>query len=447
VGRAGSGADAAALRAEGHTRMPFRDDVRVVTVPGCVDGWVALHARYGRLPLTDVLAPAIEFALEGFPVTPLLAVTLPRVADVESGGELPPEAPVGSVLRRPRLGRALQEIAVDGRGAWYGGDFGAGLVRLGQGLFTPEDLERSCAEWSTTLALDVDGWTLHGTPAPSSSYLALTGAAVAARLGAFGADPDDPRTAHLLVESARVMGHDRRPRLHDGASAEALLEPADLDRRAALVSDRRVSELHVPGAPGGTIFLVAVDDDGMAVSLGNSNAAGFGSHLAVPEVGVFLQNRGIGFSLVPGSPDELRPGVRPPHTLAPLLVTGGDGDCTHVLGSMGGDSQPQVLLQLLARLRHGASPGEAVDGPRWALAGREGNGFDTWDGDPGAASTQVVRHEPGAAFAAGLAERGHRIEAAAWGSAFGHAHVVSLLDGSLAAASDPRALTGSAAVC
>jgi len=443
VGGAGSGADAEAMRAAGHRSMPFRDDVAVVTMPGCVDGWAALHGRCGRLPLADVLAPAIDLALDGFPVSPLLVASLPRVTHVDSGEDLTGLS-TGSRLRRPRLGRALQDIAADGRKAWYGGEFGAGLVRMSQGLFAPEDLQHDNAEWSATISLGVGGWVLHGTPAPSSSFLTIAGVAVADRVGAWGGDPDDPRTAHLLIESARAVGHDRRPRLHD--TATDLLDPTDLDRRAAAISEDGVATWQVPGAPGGTVFLVAVDADGMAVSLGNSNAAGFGAHLAVPEVGVFLQNRGIGFSLVPGSPDELRPGARPPHTLAPLLVAGADGDCLHVLGSMGGDSQPQVLLQLLARLRHGATPGEAVDAPRWALAGREGTGFDTWEGEPGSTSEQTVRLEAGAGYADALRAKGHAVTEDAPGT-YGHAHVATLLPGAVAAATDPRALTGSATVC
>ena len=449
VGRAGSGASADELRSEGHTAMPFRGDIRTVTVPGCVDGWLALHDRYGRLPLADVLAPAISYAEDGFPVSPLLAAALPRVADVVGGEDLVGELPAaaGALRRRPGLARALRDIASDGRNGWYGGDFGRGLVELGKGWFEYDDLAHSCADWSPPLSVEALGWTLWGCPAPSSSYLTLAAAAVADRLDIAGREVDDPAVAHLLIEASRVVGHDRRARLHDGA--QPMLDAAELDRRAALVRPDAVSELTVPGTPGGTIFLVAVDSDGMAISFGQSNAAGFGAHIAVPEVGVFLQNRGVGFSLTPGAPDELRPGARPPHTLAPLLATDADGELAAVLGTMGGDSQPQVLLQLLARLRAGTAVDDALDAPRWALAGPEGTGFDTWEGAAGGPSRQVVRVEEDAVFADGLRAIGHDVAVEPRGGGFGHAHLAvphPTAPGVVAAAAEPRALTGAAAV-
>ena len=446
VGRAGSGASAQQLRDDGHAVMPFRDDIRTVTVPGCVDGWLALHERHGRLPLAEVLATAISYAEDGFPISPLLAAALSRVADVPGGEDLVGDLPArpGDIRRRPGLARALRAIVTEGRAGWYGGEFGRGLLELGKGWFTADDLATSCADWSAPLSMDAFGWRLWGCPAPSSSHLTLESAAVATRLGVPGRDADDPDVAHLLVEASRVVGHDRRPRLHDGA--DVLLDDAELDRRAALVRPDAVTDLVVPGTPGGTIFLVAVDADGMAISFGQSNAAGFGAHIAVPGVGVFLQNRGVGFSLTEGSPDELRPGARPPHTLAPLLVTSTTGDLVAVLGTMGGDAQPQVLLQLLTRLRAQATAQQAVDAPRWALAGPEGTGFDTWDGPPGGPSRQVVRVEADASFAEGLRHRGHEVEEVTPGGAFGHAHIAIPRDQGIDAAAEPRAITGAAVI-
>lgn len=447
VGRAGTGASAHALRAEGLTSMPFRGDIRTVTVPGCVDGWLALHERHGRLPLADVLAPAIGYASGGFPLSPLLAAALPRVAGVAGGEDLVGTLPAaaGDLRTRPGLARALRAIVEEGRDGWYGGEFGRGLLALGEGWFEHGDLADSCADWTAPLSVDALGWTLWGCPAPSSSYLTLAAAAVADRLGVRGRDVDDPAVAHLLIEASRVVGHDRRTRLHDGG--RPMLDAAELDGRSALVLPDTVTDLVVPGTPGGTIFLVAVDADGMAISLGQSNAAGFGAHVAVPGLGVFLQNRGVGFSLEPDAPDELRPGARPPHTLAPLLATEPDGRLAAVLGTMGGDSQPQVLLQLLARLRSGASVGSALDAPRWALAGPEGTGFDTWEGTPGGPSRQLVRVEEGAGFADELRALGHHVSLEPRGGGFGHAHLALVTpSGVVAAAAEPRAMTGSAAV-
>jgi gamma-glutamyltranspeptidase/glutathione hydrolase len=441
VGRAGSGSDAAQLRAERHTRMPFRGDVRTVTVPGCVDGWLALHEAHGRLPLERVLAAAIGYAMDGFPVSPLLAAAVPLVADVEGGEELVGDtlpAP-GDLRRRPSLGRALQEIARDGRSAWYEGDFGRGLIRVGDGLFTQEDLAAPISEWTEPAGLDVGGRRILSTPAPTQGYLVVGGASVAHSVGALG-DLDHP---HLLVESARVTGHDRLELLADSVPSGVLL--AGLEARAARISPDSALEQHMPVRGGGTVYLCAADADGMVVSLSQSNAAGFGAHLAVGEVGVFLHNRGIGFSLEPGHPAELRPGGRPTHTLCPALVV--DGEQVTAVGTMGGDAQPQVVLQLIAALAAGQTPAQALEQPRWMLVGPRSDGFDTWEPWPDGAVATTVSLEAHApqSWEDALRARGHRVQRAAQGRAFGHAHVlVRRPDGTLAAASDPRAGTGDA---
>src|SRR4051812_12741213 len=139
-GRAGSGADPDRLRAEGHTQMPFRGDIRSVPVPGCVDGWLALHERHGRLPLADVLAPARSYAAEGFAASPLLAASTALIADVEGaddfvgGGRLRG----GDIVRRPGVARGLDAIVAEGRDGWYGGEFGEGLLALGGGEYSPD---------------------------------------------------------------------------------------------------------------------------------------------------------------------------------------------------------------------------------------------------------------------------------------------------------------------
>ncbi|MGH8791951.1 MAG: gamma-glutamyltransferase, partial [Stackebrandtia sp.] len=180
-----------------------------------------------------------------------------------------------------------------------------------------------------------------------------------------------------------------------------------------------------------------VDADGTGVSLIQSNAGGFGSGIFEPSTGIGLQNRGIGFSLTPGHPAEYAPGRRPPHTLAPAVVTYPDGRLRMVLGTMGGDAQPQILLQILLRmLRHGASPGEAIAAPRWRVAST--HGFDTWTRH----GASVVDLEAGTPAAwDGLASRGHDVTRA--DAVFGHAHLVEIDgDGMRCGAADARAEVG-----
>ncbi|MCI3948262.1 MAG: Gamma-glutamyltransferase, partial [Acidimicrobiales bacterium] len=348
-GRAGSGADPDRLRAEGATAMPPLFDVRSAPVPGCVDGWLALHERYGRLPLGEVLAPAIGYAERGFPAAPLLAdmvalvADLPEAADYTGGG--PVEA--GTTIRRPGLARSLRAIAAEGRDGWYGGEFGEGLVAVGGGEYATADLERPLADWVAPLGLRVWGQDVWTVPPNSQGYLTLAGAGIAEGLD-LPDDPDDPAWPHLLVEAARAAGHDRLAVLHEGADGAALVAPGRLaSRRAAVSPDRSAGWGDEAYAAGDTIHLAVVDGERMGVSLIQSNAAGWGCHVVVPGVRVFLHNRGIGFSLVPGHPAEYGPGRRPPSTLSPALVTRPDGSLHTVLGTMGGDSQPQVLLQLL----------------------------------------------------------------------------------------------------
>ena len=456
-GRAGSGADPDRLRAAGHRVMPFRGSVASVPVPGCVDGWSALHARHGRLPIGDVLAPALALAEGGFPASPQLAAAVRNVADVEGNDDYA-RGPVatGTVIRRPGVARSLRAIAEGGRDAWYRGEFGAGLVRVGAGEYHEDDLARSQADWVLPAQLDVWDHRAYTVPPNSQGYLSLAGGWIAERAG-LPADAEDGLWAHLLVEAARAAGHDRPDVLHEHADAAALLDPARLEARLAAVRPDRAASWEDDYSPGGTIYLCAVDAERMGVSLIQSNASGFGAHLTVPELGVFLHNRGIGFSLEPGHPAEYGPGRRPPHTLSPALLQRADGSLRAVLGTMGGDGQPQVILQMLARLlQQGQDAGTVVAGPRWTLERDHGTGFDTWlattdaggMGRQGGAAdglTVVLEADAPAPWVDGLRDRGHRVDVRdRWN--WGHAQMIEVTEAAtLSGAADPRALTGAAA--
>jgi gamma-glutamyltranspeptidase/glutathione hydrolase len=446
-GRAGSGADAAALRAEGHRTVPMDGDVRAVTVPGCVDGWTTLHARHGRLPLADVLEPARAYAADGFPASPLLASTVPRILDVDGADDYRRE-PVrsGTVITRPGVARTLAAIADGGRGAFYGGEFGDGLLRIGAGLFTEDDLARSQADWVEPLGVDVWGHRVWTAPPNSQGYLALAAARIAELAGLAPGTAPDPGSAewvHALAEAARLAGYDRPDVLHDAADGDALVADDRLAPRAARFDPDLRVDLPARAAGGGTIYLCAADGEGMGVSLIQSNARGWGAYLAVPEVGIFLHNRGLGFSLDPGHPAEMAPGRRPPHTLSPALVQRTDGTWRSVLGTMGGDVQPQVVLQMLGQLLvHGRSPGRIVAEPRWRLGD---GGFTTWAGDGPA--TMAIEGDAPPAWRPGLEQRGHVVHLdPARSSDYGHAHLIERTpQGTLAGAHDPRALTGGTA--
>jgi gamma-glutamyltranspeptidase/glutathione hydrolase len=284
------------------------------------------------------------------------------------------------------------------------------------------------------LAHDVWGYRVHTLPPNSQGYLTLATTAIAEANG-LGGDPGDPTWPHVLIHAARLAGCDRSDVLHDRADGEALLA-------RALARSRQPHARAAPVEPlrgGSTTYLCALDGAGMGVSLIQSNASGFGSWLVEPGTGINLHNRGIGFSLEPGHPAELGPGRRPPHTLAPTLVTRADESLAAIVGSAGGDAQPQIVAQLLARILLGNTPvADAVGAGRWVL--RSGpTGFDTWS-HRGADARVLVEGGAPAAWFDGLRALGHDVEAVPAGDgAFGHGHAIVIdATGEPTAATEPR---------
>jgi len=443
-GRAGSGADAERLRAGGSSAMPFMHDVRSVTVPGCVDGLVSLHERFATMGLEELLAPARRLAHGGFPVSPTLA---------QESNALAPEARAAAfghseALIRGRgivlqgVDRALADLARGGRAGFYEGSVGTELLTLGAGEFTDDDLRARQADWVEPLALAALGRKLWTVPPNSQGYLALSSAWIADSVG-IPQDPADEYWAFLLVEASRQAAFDRVAVLNEHADGTALISPARLEPRAAAVRgvvSRGLADVY---DDGGTTYLCAVDRDRTCVSLIMSNGADFGSRLVLPDHGIFLHNRGIGFSLKHGHPAEYGPRRRPPHTLAPLLVTDTDNVVDTVLGTMGGDAQPQILLQLLTRLlMAGQEAGEAVEAPRWVLSGEARTGFDSWEGDD--PLIVLVEHGAPPAWTRGLRRRGYDVaESSPGDQSFGHAQIIRITDDNLlSGAADPRSGDG-----
>jgi gamma-glutamyltranspeptidase/glutathione hydrolase len=458
VGRAGSGVDAARLRAQGHRTMPVRGDLHTVPVPGAVDGWLALLARYGRLPADVVFAPAIELAEAGFVPSIMLTLASHLVHDLPGAQELCPDGPLDlqHVVRLPGIGRTLRAIARDGRDGFYGGEFGRGLRTLGDGLYDESDLNRGAADWCTPVTRRVwehDLWTV---PPPSQGYLTLASAWMAAQAG-IPNDPTGPAWPHLIIEASRAAGLDRPAVLFDGADGAALVDLARLERAGSrleldqaappdVTRARRGPEASLPRlGDGDTTHLCAVDADGLGISLTQSNALDFGSHLIEPSTGIFLHNRGIGFSLEPGHPAELGPGRRPPHTLSPLLATRPDGTLSHLVGAMGGDGQPQILLQLLARMLHGGhDPAAAVAAPRLTLDAPAAGPFRLWWGDD---LTVMLEANAPEGWRHGLETRGHRVQLLRPfdPTAVGCAQIITVEAGQYAGAADPRSPEGGTA--
>jgi gamma-glutamyltranspeptidase / glutathione hydrolase len=442
-GRAGSGVDPETLRREGLTEIPQHHPA-AVTVPGCVDGWFALQGRLGNLDLASTLQPAIRLARGGFPASTELAAAFghrldeltaePGAADMYPGGRAPQS---GEHIVRPGLAATLQRIADEGREAFYGGPVGDAIVAALDRTITPQDLARDQAEWVDPISVDVFGRTCWTVPPNAQGYVALLAMAILEEVGL--GEVDDPAAWHAAIEASRLAVSDRHDVLADPEAMTS--DPADL------VSDRRIAELaarfdpasrgsfhSTTRASGGTAFLCVVDATGMGVSLIQSNYAGIGSGISVAEGGFLLHDRGRGFVLSPGHPNELAPGRRPLHTLSPTLWTS-EGRLESVLGTRGGHIQPQLVAQLgTAVFGHGLSPAEAMAFPRWSF-------------DPGV-DDGPIEIEPGvpAAVVAGLGERGHSVEQASgphWG--WGPMSVITVDESGLRrGAADPRVDTTSA---
>lgn len=442
-GWAGSGADAATLRQAGHTIIPPFHPA-TVTVPGCVAGWQALAVRHGRLPLASLLEPALEFAINGFAVSQELSEAVTARASIlagqPGGQELlvdgGPPGP-GAWLVRSSLANTLTAIAQEGPPAFYEGLPARAITQAVGGLLSLVDLAGYQPEWVEPLSLQVLGRTAWTIPPASQGYLTVMAAALFELLDA-PADPEDPTYTHLQIEAYRAAAASRDDLLADRRWIQDAfwrqLDPADLSLRAATIARARAGVYPAPTPrPGGTAVLCALDREGMGVSLIQSNFMGLGVGLGA--AGFFLHNRGAGFDLRPGHPNELAPGKRPLHTLSPTLWTK-DGALDLLLGTRGGHQQPQILLQMVTALFHtGLDPAEVMMRPRWTT--------DHWRA--GTSSRIVVESRWSDANRAALVGAGHTVSAGkAWEGGWGPVSIISQHDRPVGVA-DPRVATAAAA--
>jgi len=409
-GRSGSNARAAILLDADETEVP-RDHPLTVTIPGCIDGFVAISDEFGALSLGDVLAPAIELARSGFEVSAELASAFGRMAGVYRNNRAvsdfyPGERPVarGDVITRLDLAATLESVASQGRDSFFRGRAGEDIVEAVGGLITLEDMESSQAEWIDPIGIDVAGLEAWTIPPNSQGYLGPATLSVFEML-APPEDPENPLRNHLLIEAYRSLAWERNDLVADpyhlALPADLLLDRDRLERAAASVSISRSGVWpQNMGTTSGTAYLCIADSSGMAVSLIQSNYRGAGSPFGAARSGFLLQDRGGGFSLTPGHPNELAPGKRPLHTLSPTLWTEGTNP-KWVLGTRGGSIQPQLVAQVGANAILGGAELEAAQSaPRWTVS------------DSGPYSKPRLKVEPGMSDSTltDLRSRGHVIE-------------------------------------
>ena len=354
-----------------------------VSVPGCVDGWFALHGRFGKLPMKRVLAPAIRYAREGHPVAETIAYYWQRSVPILSkfpgfaetftvDGRAPAS---GEIWKNPALATTLETLGRKGRDAFYRGDIarsiGAYLKAQG-GFLAYEDLAAHAGEWVEPVSTNYRGYEVWELPPNTQGIAALQmlNLLEAYDLKALGFG--SPDHLHLLVEAKKLAFEDRARFYADPQFAQspvqALISKPYADARRKLLDPHRAARRHDAGNPalreGDTIYLTTADDAGMMVSLIQSNYRGMGSGMCPPGLGFCLQDRGELFSLVPGQANTYAPGKRPFQTIIPAFITR-DGEPWISFGVMGGDMQPQGHVQIVLNLiDFGMNLQEAGDAPR-----------------------------------------------------------------------------------
>jgi len=403
-----------------------------VSVPGAVDGWCELHARFGRLPLRDLLAPAIDYAHAGFPVTPVIGAAwaagarmlrdAPGFAEVfMPAGQAPA---VDEPFTNPALADAYEAIADDGRAAFYDGPIGAALeqaVRGAGGFLGREDLAAHRSEWIEPVSTTYRGWRVFQLPPNGQGIAVLQMLNILEGFDLSALEWGSAEHVHLLIEAKKLAFEDRGRYYADPEFAdvpvERLIEKDYAAARRALIDRERAAAAPAPGrvGAGDTVYLAAADAAGNMVSLIQSNYMGFGSGVTVVPFGFGLQNRGSQFALDPNHANAYAPGKRPFHTIIPAFATR-EAEALLAFGVMGAAMQPQGQVQVLSNVvDFGMNLQAAGDAPRVRHEGStEPTGAAQWPGGG------AVYLEPGFDAAIdGLRARGHRIELGEGPAAFG----------------------------
>jgi len=411
-----------------------------VTVPGCVSAWVALSRRYGKLPFEALFEPAIRYARESFMVSPITAMSWARQApSFKDMSEfcwtfLPKDrAPYpGERFYCPQQAETLEDIAATKGESFYRGALAERIAlasRSDEGAMTQEDLAQHKCDWVDPISVEYRGYRLHEMPPNGQGIAALIALGILRHHDVSSFPPDSADSLHLQLEAMKLAFADTWRHVTDPAAMEVtpaqMLDDAYLASRAKAIDMKRASD-PVAGIPkgGGTIYLTAADERGMMLSFIQSNYMGFGSGVVVPGTGISLQNRGAGFTLKRGHPNDVGPRKRPFQTIIPGFLTR-DGQPVMSFGVMGGNMQPQGHLQMIVRLvDYNQNPQACSDAPRWIV--NPDFTVSVEDAVPG-----TVKEE--------LARRGHRIvpsDRPQFG--FGGAQLIHRLDDGYCAASDHR---------
>ncbi|NET39614.1 MAG: gamma-glutamyltransferase [Cyanothece sp. SIO1E1] len=446
-GRSAQAATRELYQQQGFTTLPTRGPLAAITVPGTVDAWCSAHQRFGGLPLYQLLQPAIGYAANGYPISQSQArwtrtnYTLLSQYEFSRRTFLPgsqvPE--VGTILANPDLAYTLKAIATGGRAAFYQGEIAQAmttyLAEIG-GILILEDFAMHHSDWVDPITTQYRGQTICQLPPNTQGLAVLQILNLLAGFDLQQIGHATPDYYHLMVEATKLAFADRDRWLSDPNFTQIPLQHLISHEYAEQQRSRLdLAQAQFYGSAvdyGDTTYSAIVDAAGNAVSMIQSLYFDYGCGVVAGETGVVLQNRGAFFSLDAAHINRLEPKKRTFHTLIPAMVLNGPGQPTVVLGTMGGEGQPQTQIALLTRvIDFGFDPQSAIDWPRW-LYGR------TW-GET--ASDLLLEQRIPIDIRSELAQRGHSVRAvAAWSEKMGHAHMI-MIDpetGMLRGGADPR---------
>jgi gamma-glutamyltranspeptidase / glutathione hydrolase len=353
-----------------------------VSIPGCVSGWVALSNRFGKLPFADLFAPAIDYARNGYPVSPTVARQWaantellrhqPGFADTFLPNGRAPLA--GELFRSAVMANTLNEIAQSKGESYYRGRLAQAMADSAQAhgaAHTAADFANHTCDWVTPLRQSYRGFEVCEIPPNGQGIAALIALGILQHFDAKSWGADSTQRWHMQIEAMKLAFADIYAHVADinamtRVTPDHLLDPAYLKQRAALINPNKAQHFGTGLPPqGGTIYLSTADENGMMVSLIQSNYMGFGSGVVVE--GISLQNRGYGFSLDPNHQNVVAPNKRPFQTIIPAFSLK-DGQPHAAFGVMGGPMQPQGHMQtFMSLVDYGHNPQAVQDAPRWKV--------------------------------------------------------------------------------
>jgi gamma-glutamyltranspeptidase / glutathione hydrolase len=449
-GRSPARADLAFFQAKGLDEIPTYGPLSW-SVPGCVDGWDELRRKFGTRSWPELLAPAIQYAEEGFAVTEIIAddwrASAPVLAGVPTSaacylpGGLAP-AP-GDVFRNPGLARSLRAIASGGRDAYYKGPLAEAIVRYSDsvgGLFALADFTEHRSTWVEPVSTNYRGYDVWELPPNGQGIAVLQMLNLLEPYDLKSMGPQSAQMLHLMIEAKKLAYEDRAKYYADmdkeSVPVAELISKSYAAKRGKEISPDRASDHPTAGEPlqSDTIYMTVVDGDFNCVSLIQSNFHGFGSRHVPGDLGFALQNRGTSFSLDPSRANRLEPRKRPFHTIIPAFITR-DGKPWVTFGLMGGDMQAQGHVQVVCDLiDFGMDVQQAGDAPRFRhLGSSEPTGQPARGGGSVAVESGI-----GPDVRRALEAKGHRLVESPGGYGGYQAIRIDLERGVLIGGSDPR---------